>query len=196
MNNTKKKRTPCHLLDCNPQCIACGDTPSCGDGSWGFMGGFHIHRCRESDPQCGHDVVLCEKHQPEELAEMLRDEVKALRITRDVKNVEVDRLTNERTALETALAAMTAERDARDVAIGVLGQAIANVKSTTDWPELTNTMQAGLFCGVEDRDLRDRYDGARYGYEDALERCEEFIRNAVSAVDANHLARAAVEGER
>ena len=98
--------------------------------------------------------------------------------------------------LETALAAMTAERDARDVAIGVLGQAIANVKSTTDWPELTNTMQAGLFCGVEDRDLRDRYDGARYGYEDALERCEEFIRNAVSAVDANPIARAAVEGER
>lgn len=98
--------------------------------------------------------------------------------------------------IEEIIGNLKKERDARDVAIGVLGQAIANVKSTTDWPELTNTMQAGLFCGVEDRDLRDRYDGARYGYEDALERCEEFIRNAVSAVDANPIARAAVEGER
>jgi len=89
----------CDMLKCNPRCLRCGDSPACGDGSWSWMDGVHRHRCRDSHPQCGHDRVPCEKHQPGELIALLRDEVKALRIVRDVKNAEVDRLTTERDAL-------------------------------------------------------------------------------------------------
>lgn len=83
--------------------------------------------------------------------------------------------------------------EACEAAGRVLAKAIANIKDTRDWPELSNTRQAGLFCGVEDHDLSDRYEGARYGYQDALERCDEFVRNAVSDVDANPLAIAWVK---
>lgn len=105
---TDGKPAACDPMKCNPTCLRCGDTPSCGDGSWSWMDGVHRHRCRDLHPQCGHDRVPCEKHQPGELIALLRDEVKALRITRDAKNAEVDRL--------------TAERDAQAEAVRVLGE--------------------------------------------------------------------------
>lgn len=100
----------CDMIACNPRCLRCGDSPACGDGSWGWMDGVHRHRCRDSHPQCGHDRVPCEKHQPGELIALLRDEVKALRIVRDVKNAEVYRL--------------TVERDAHAEAVRVLGECV------------------------------------------------------------------------
>lgn len=79
-------------------------------------------------------------------------------------------------------------------AVRVLAKSISGVQSDMDWPELTSSMRQGLFCGVEDRDIRDRYDGAAYGYEDALERCAEFIKNATEDCTSNPIARAAIEG--
>lgn len=102
----------CDMLKCNPICVRCGDTPACGDGSWGWMDGVHRHRCRDSHPQCGHDRVPCEKHQPQELIELLRWEVQALRTTRDVKEAEVERLTKD--------------RDAQAEAVRVLGRGLFN----------------------------------------------------------------------
>lgn len=80
-------------------------------------------------------------------------------------------------------------------AVRVLGKSVDAVRSDADWPSLTNTMTAGLFCGAEDRNLRDRYDGARYGYEKALERCYEFIQNATSDALNNPIAAAAIKKE-
>lgn len=99
----------CDMIACNPRCLRCGDTPSCGDGSWGWMDGVHRHRCRDSHPQCGYDRVPCEKHQPEELIALLHAEVAALRITRDVKNAEVDMLTADRDAQAEAVRVLAAE---------------------------------------------------------------------------------------
>lgn len=105
----------CDMIACNPRCLRCGDTPSCGDGSWGWMDGVHRHRCRDSHPQCGYDRVPCEKHQPEELIALLHAEVAALRITRDVKNAEVDML--------------TADRDAQAEAVRVLAHVVRVAKT-------------------------------------------------------------------
>ena len=62
----------------------------------------------------------------------------------------------------------------------VFAKAINDVRGDVDWPELTNTMRQGLGCGVEDRGIHDRYEAAEYGYEDALERCADFIKNATN----------------
>lgn len=99
---------------------------------------------------------------------------------------------------------LAAELNAQDAtirelreAVEVLAAAVASVKDRNEaWPELTTTMTAGLFCGVEDKDIRDRYEAARYGYDDALERCEEFIQNAVADVEKNPIAAAAIERSR
>lgn len=77
-------------------------------------------------------------------------------------------------------------------AVRVLAKSITDVRGTADWPELTHSMRQGLGCGLEDRDIYDRYQAAEYGYEDALDRCSEFIKNATADVDANQLAAAAV----
>lgn len=70
---------------------------------------------------------------------------------------------------ETALAAMTAERDARDVAIGVLGDRVRSCEHM-------------LAC----------YRVGRRPSDVAL----DTARHTAQEVDANPLARAAVEGER
>ncbi len=81
-------------------------------------------------------------------------------------------------------------------ALDVAAKAIADVGGTDDWPELTSSRQHGLFCGVEDRNLQDRYDGARYGYEDAMGRCHQFIRNAIGAAENNPTCADAIEKAR
>jgi hypothetical protein len=54
--------------------------------------------------------------------------------------------------------------------------------SCPDIPSLdVGDMRKGLHCGVEDRNLRDRYDGADYGFEDACERWTEWVTNTVRA---------------
>ncbi len=54
---------------------------------------------------------------------------------------------------------------------------------------LTDNYQQGLFCGLEDRDIVDRYDACMYGFEKATERVIEWAKGMVEA------ALAAVKGE-
>lgn len=44
--------------------------------------------------------------------------------------------------------------------------------------------QTGLFCGLEDRNITDRYDACMYGYEKALERVQEWIIDEIEAAIA------------
>ena len=41
--------------------------------------------------------------------------------------------------------------------------------------------QTGLFCGLEDRNITDRYDACMHGYEKALERVQEWIIDEIEA---------------
>lgn len=42
------------------------------------------------------------------------------------------------------------------------------VQATGEW-------QQGLFCGLEDRNITDRYEACMYGYEQALEKVQEWV---------------------
>jgi len=42
------------------------------------------------------------------------------------------------------------------------------VQATGEW-------QTGLFCGLEDRGIKDRYEACMYGYEQALEKVQEWV---------------------
>ncbi len=42
----------------------------------------------------------------------------------------------------------------------------------------------GMFCGLEDRDITDRYDACRYGYEKALEKVQEWVVGSFEAAIA------------
>lgn len=88
-----------------------------------------------------------------------------VKFIREMRGDESDRIT----ALETALAAMTAERDARDVAIGVLGDRVRSCEHM-------------LAC----------YRVGRRPSDVALDTAS----HTAQEVDTNPLARAAVEGER
>ena len=63
-----------------------------------------------------------------------------------------------------------------------LDAVVDRLHNGTDAPDLyAGEMLTGLKCGVEDRDLRDRYDGAEYGWNDAAERFFEWVHNETSA---------------
>lgn len=85
---------------------------------------------------------------------------------------------------------------ALEAACRKMAKAINDVCSEVDWPELTNTMRQGLGCGVEDRGIHDRYEAAEYGYEDALERCADFIKNATNDAAKDPLAAKFIEEAR
>ena len=77
---------------CNPKCVHCGDTPSCGDGAWTWAGSHWLHRCRNVDQQCGYDRPMCDKHPTvlqvaewREMIERLKADVKGLRQIVDKK---------------------------------------------------------------------------------------------------------------
>ncbi|KKM82687.1 hypothetical protein LCGC14_1317040 [marine sediment metagenome] len=42
------------------------------------------------------------------------------------------------------------------------------VQATGEW-------ETGIFCGLEDRDITDRYEACMYGYERALEKVREWV---------------------
>ena len=58
-----------------------------------------------------------------------------------------------------------------------LREALEYLRSGTDEPEYH---AQGMGCGIEDRDIMDRYDAAEYGWDAAVERYQEWIRNAVN----------------
>ena len=51
-----------------------------------------------------------------------------------------------------------------------------------DWPELHSQ---ALGCGVEDRDLHNRYECAEYGWQDGVDKCAERVPEQI--FDANHM---------
>lgn len=69
------------------------------------------------------------------------------------------------------------ERDALAAEVERLRAMLDRIHNLDDFPELTSGMRSGLFCGVEDRNLTDRYEGAKYGWDDAAERCAEWAKS-------------------
>ena len=55
----------------------------------------------------------------------------------------------------------------------VLEDALKNMES--DAVQCNIGWQAGLFCGLEDRNITDRYEACMYGYEQALEKVQEWV---------------------
>ena len=57
--------------------------------------------------------------------------------------------------------------------------ALHRIAECKDAPAIdpTGECETGLHCGVEDRDCRDRYEGANYGYAQGTERALEWAVN-------------------
>jgi hypothetical protein len=64
-----------------------------------------------------------------------------------------------------------------------LREALERISKCEDAPAIdaTGEWQTGLHCGVEDRDCRDRYDGAEYGHTVGVEKALEWASNAARA---------------
>lgn len=65
---------------------------------------------------------------------------------------------------------------------------LAACKDIEDGPDdncaeihLTDNYQQGLFCGLEDKDIVDRYEACMYGFEKATERVIEWAQGMVEA---------------
>lgn len=52
-----------------------------------------------------------------------------------------------------------------------------------EWPQLH---RQGLRCGVEDRDLTDRYDYAEYGWQDGVDRAADCVPEQIFTADQMH----------
>jgi len=86
---------------------------------------------------------------------------------------EVNRLIDEcQDDLELVLFRLVAQREE-------LREALTCISKGEDAPHIyvTGDSKIGLHCGVEDRDCRDRYDGADYGYAVGVEKGLEWARN-------------------
>lgn len=61
--------------------------------------------------------------------------------------------------------------------------ALYRISKCEDAPEIdaTGEWQFGLYCGVEDRACRDRYDGADYGHAVGVEKGLEWAMNEAKA---------------
>jgi len=68
--------------------------------------------------------------------------------------------------------------------VAYLRKGLERIAKCEDAPEIdaTGEWQFGLHCGVEDRDCRDRYDGADYGHAVGVEKALEWASN-----DAKHI---------
>jgi len=69
--------------------------------------------------------------------------------------------------LQDNYAALKAERDAMAAENVALKSAISYVCDTDNQPDY---QYDGMGCGIEDRGIIDRYEAARYGWDEALER--------------------------
>lgn len=60
-----------------------------------------------------------------------------------------------------------------------LREALQRIANCTDAPDIdpVGEIRVGLHCGVEDRNLADRYEGADYGYSCGVERTLEWASN-------------------
>ena len=73
----------------------------------------------------------------------------------------------------------TSNADCLQRLVGQLVEALTRIANCTDAPDIdaTGDWQKGLHCGVEDRDCRDRYDGADYGHTVGVEKALEWASN-------------------
>lgn len=63
-----------------------------------------------------------------------------------------------------------------------------------DWPELHSQ---ALGCGVEDRNIRDRYEAAEYGWQDGVDRAAERVPEQIfTAEQMQEYARQAIDAAR
>jgi len=70
--------------------------------------------------------------------------------------------------------------------------ALTRIATGADAPDIdvTGDWQRGLYCGVEDRDCQDRYQGADYGHAVGVEKGLEWARNeARAALETRHESR-------
>ena len=67
----------------------------------------------------------------------------------------------------------------KEAELARLREALQRISDGTDAPDidLSGDWQTGLYCGVEDRDCQDRYEGADYGYSQGVERTLEWAGN-------------------
>lgn len=78
-----------------------------------------------------------------------------------------------------------AELAAANASVVRLREALTNIGAAKDAPNLDGDYLTGLRCGVEDRDITDRYDAAEYGFERASERFTEWATNEANAALAS-----------
>lgn len=91
---------------------------------------------------------------------------------------------NKARELAGAMEACIQEQDEK---IAGLEKALQEIVDGADAPDIDvgGEMKFGLHCGVEDRNCRDRYEGANYGWASGVERTLEWAANvAKSALDA------------
>lgn len=85
--------------------------------------------------------------------------------------------------IRSAFAAQTAELER-------LRAALNRIAACEDAPQIdaTGEWKKGLYCGVEDRDCRDRYDGADFGHAVGVEKALEWASNeAKHALNQNQI---------
>jgi hypothetical protein len=90
-----------------------------------------------------------------------------------------------------AFAAETCELEAqlaeKDAMLGKCVEALTRIAGCVNAPDIdaTGDWQKGLYCGVEDRNCRDRYDGADFGHVVGVEKALEWSSNEAKYVLAS-----------
>lgn len=95
----------------------------------------------------------------------------------DDKNSGADKRVGSSDVLAIALAALKRIAECEDA---------PDIDASGDW-------QRGLYCGVEDRDCRDRYEGADYGHAVGVEKGLEWASNEAKYA-LEQVANAALTG--
>lgn len=67
---------------------------------------------------------------------------------------------------------------------GLVEKLLADIEETAgninhDAVQCVGEWETGLFCGLEDQNITDRYDACRYGYDHALEKVQEWIIDGI-----------------
>ncbi len=71
------------------------------------------------------------------------------------------------------IAAAPKTKQQRDDLLEALKKALKNMDG--DAVQCNGEWQSGLFCGLEDMDITDRYDACMHGYNKALDKVQEWV---------------------
>ena len=110
---------------------------------------------------------------------------------------EVSQFSNEQNsiALNSSAPTLTLQKKIDLLTLGLLQEKnkvakllvlLNNAIENMDSPAVScqGEWQTGMFCGLEDRGITDRYDACMYGYEHALERVREWVLGEFEAAIA------------